>query len=120
MAIGVVAHAQRTVKPVLHGGTGSPSRQPLGATAGATIFNKGGNASTPRAQCWRDVNDVGHPGWGGETQALIYNPKTKKLSDQRTWRGRDGRDTCLLQEQGHGLPTRIRTTGRCHPGTPGG
>jgi len=54
--------------------------KPLGATAGAKIFIKGGNAVdaacamlAATATMW----DVLH--WGGETQALIYNPTTKKV-----------------------------------------
>jgi gamma-glutamyltranspeptidase/glutathione hydrolase len=70
-----------TQKPPLHGKhwmgiTGKP----LAATAGAMIFSKGGNAidascAMLAATCtmWDVLS------WGGETQALIYNPKTKKV-----------------------------------------
>ncbi len=70
-----------TQKPPLHGRhwmgiTGKP----LAATAGAMIFTKGGNAvdascAMLAATCtmWDVLS------WGGETQALIYNPKTKKV-----------------------------------------
>lgn len=54
--------------------------KPLAATAGAMIFSKGGNAidascAMLAATCtmWDVLS------WGGETQALIYNPKTKKV-----------------------------------------
>jgi gamma-glutamyltranspeptidase/glutathione hydrolase len=54
--------------------------KPLAATAGAIIFQKGGNAvdaacAMIAATCtmWDTL------GWGGETQALIYNPQTKKV-----------------------------------------
>ena len=54
--------------------------KPLAATAGATTFNKGGNAvdaacAMLAATCtmWDVLS------WGGETQALIYNPKTGKV-----------------------------------------
>lgn len=54
--------------------------KPLAATAGAKIFEKGGNAvdaacAMLAATC--TMFDV--LSWGGETQALIYNPKTKKV-----------------------------------------
>src|SRR5512139_3192354 len=74
-------YAQHTQKPVLHGRQwmALPGK-PLAATAGATIFNKGGNAvdaacAMLAATCtmWDVLS------WGGETQALIYNPKTKKV-----------------------------------------
>src|ERR687893_1333382 len=73
--------AQRTAKPVLHGRhwMAIPGK-PLAATAGAIVFQKGGNAvdaacSMLAATCtmWDTLS------WGGETQALIYNPKTGKV-----------------------------------------
>jgi gamma-glutamyltranspeptidase/glutathione hydrolase len=54
--------------------------KPLAATAGSIIFQRGGNAvdaacAMLAATCtmWDVLS------WGGETQALIYNPKTKKV-----------------------------------------
>lgn len=70
-----------TQKPPLHGSHWmAVSGKPLTASAGASIFYKGGNAVD--AACgmlavsctmWDVLS------WGGETQALIYNPKTKKV-----------------------------------------
>jgi gamma-glutamyltranspeptidase/glutathione hydrolase len=71
----------RTEKPILHGRHWvAITGKPLGATAGASIFLKGGNAVDAAcgmlgAVC--TMYDV--LSWGGETQALIYNPKTKKV-----------------------------------------
>ena len=73
--------AQKTQKPVLHGKNWMAiTGKPLAATAGATIFNQGGNAvdascAMLAATCtmWDVLS------WGGETQALIYNPRTKKV-----------------------------------------
>ena len=52
----------------------------LAANAGAMIFTQGGNAvdaacAMLAASCtmWDVLS------WGGETQAIIYNPKTKKV-----------------------------------------
>ena len=73
--------AQRTEKPVLHGRHWvAITGKPLGATAGALIFAKEGNAVDAAcamlgATC--TMYDV--LSWGGETQALIYNPHTKKV-----------------------------------------
>src|SRR5678816_1755504 len=70
-----------THKPVLYGRhwvviTGKP----LGATAGAKIFERGGNAVDAACAMLAVVctmyDDVS---WGGETQALIYNPLTRKV-----------------------------------------
>ena len=74
-------HAQRTVKPILHGRHWMAiTGKPLGATAGATIFSQGGNAidaACAMLAATATMYDV--LSWGGETQALIYNPKTKKV-----------------------------------------
>jgi len=73
--------AQPTQKPPLHGKNWMAiTGKPLAATAGSIIFNKGGNAvdaacAMLAATCtmWDVLS------WGGETQALIYNPKTKQV-----------------------------------------
>lgn len=75
------ALSQQTQKPVLHGKHWMAiTGKPLAATAGSMIFQKGGNAvdaacAMLAATCtmWDVLS------WGGETQALIYNPKTKKV-----------------------------------------
>jgi gamma-glutamyltranspeptidase/glutathione hydrolase len=54
--------------------------KPLGATAGAMMFQRGGNAvdaACAMIAATSTMWDVLH--WGGETQALIYNPRTKKV-----------------------------------------
>jgi gamma-glutamyltranspeptidase/glutathione hydrolase len=70
-----------TQKPVLHGRhwvaiTGKPP----GATAGAKMFEHGGNAIDAACAMLAVVctmyDDVS---WGGETQALIYDPRQKKV-----------------------------------------
>ena len=78
---GRAGRAQRTQKPPLHGRHWMAiTGKPLGATAGAMIFQKGGNAVdaacamlAATATMWDTLS------WGGETQALIYNPKTGKV-----------------------------------------
>ena len=81
ISLAAVGSAQRTVKPVIYGKHWiAITGKPLGATAGAIIFSKGGNAvdaacAMLAATC--TMYDV--LSWGGETQALIYNPKTKKV-----------------------------------------
>ena len=70
-----------TQKPPLHGRHWMAiTGKPLAATAGAMIFAQGGNAvdascSMLAATCtmWDVLS------WGGETQALLYNPKTKQV-----------------------------------------
>ena len=71
----------RTEKPVLHGKHWMAiTGKPLGATAGAMIFQKGGNAVDATCAMLAAVCTMYDVlSWGGETQALIYNPKTKKV-----------------------------------------
>lgn len=71
----------RTVKPPLHGRHWMAiSGKPLATTAGVMIFQKGGNAVdaacamiAASATIWDVLS------WGGETQALIYDPRTRKV-----------------------------------------
>ena len=54
--------------------------KPLGATAGAMAFQKGGNAIDAACAMLGAVSTMWDTlGWGGETQALIYNPHTGKV-----------------------------------------
>ena len=73
-------HSQ-TNKPILHGKHWiAITGKPLGATAGAMIFNDGGNAvdaACAMVAATATMWDV--LGWGGETQALIYHPELKKV-----------------------------------------
>src|SRR6059036_676425 len=73
--------AQRTQKPALHGRHWvAITGKPLGAEAGAMIFQKGGNAVDAACAMLAAVTTMWDVlSWGGETQALIYNPRTKKV-----------------------------------------
>jgi gamma-glutamyltranspeptidase/glutathione hydrolase len=75
------AQSTRTAKPVLHGRHWvAITGKPLAATAGAMTFARGGNAvdaacAMLAATCtmWDTL------GWGGETQALVFDPHTRKI-----------------------------------------
>ncbi|MDW7761702.1 MAG: gamma-glutamyltransferase [Acidobacteriota bacterium] len=73
--------AVRTEKPILHGKHWvAITGKPMAATAGAMMFMKGGNAVDAACAMLGAVctmHDV--LSWGGETQALIYNPKTGEV-----------------------------------------
>jgi gamma-glutamyltranspeptidase len=63
-------------RPTLDRHTGKP----LGATAGAMMFARGGNAVDAACAMLAAVTTMWDVlSWGGETQALIYNPKLKKV-----------------------------------------
>ena len=70
-----------TNKPVLHGKHWvAITGKPLAATAGAMIFQKGGNAvDAACAMLAATTTMFDSLAWGGETQALIFNPKTGKV-----------------------------------------
>src|ERR1700732_1728059 len=85
VAMLLVAAAQtaqaRTQKPPLHGRHWmAVTGKPLAATAGAMIFQKGGNAVDAACAMIAATSTMWDTlSWGGETQALIYNPNTGKV-----------------------------------------
>ena len=83
--VSISSFAQQTQKPPLHGKNWmSITGKPLAAQAGAMIFGKGGNAvDAPCAMLAATCTMWDVLSWGGETQALIYNPRTKKIEISR-------------------------------------
>jgi gamma-glutamyltranspeptidase/glutathione hydrolase len=73
--------AQRTAKPPLHGRHWMAiTGKPLAATSGAMMFQKGGNAVDAACAMIATTSTMWDVlSWGGETQALIYNPHTGKV-----------------------------------------
>jgi gamma-glutamyltranspeptidase/glutathione hydrolase len=115
--------AQQTQKPPLHGKNWMAiTGKPLAATAGATIFNKGGNAvdaacAMLAATCtmWDVLS------WGGETQALIYNPKTGKvISINAMGVAPTGATPAFFKGKGYDFPPEYGPLAATTPGTPGG
>jgi gamma-glutamyltranspeptidase/glutathione hydrolase len=123
VAVGIVADAQRTVKPVLHGRHWvAITGKPLGATAGAMIFNKGGNAVDATCAMLGAVSTMWDTlGWGGETQALIYNPKTKKvIGINALGVAPTGATPAYFKSKGMAYPPEYGPLAAVTPGTPGG
>jgi gamma-glutamyltranspeptidase/glutathione hydrolase len=81
LIVAVSISAQRTAKPVLHGRHWvAITGKPLAATAGAAVFQRGGNAvDAACAMLGAACTMYDTLGWGGETQALVYNPQTRKV-----------------------------------------
>jgi gamma-glutamyltranspeptidase/glutathione hydrolase len=79
--IGVVHVRSQTEKPPLHGRYWvAIAGKPLGTTAGAKIFDRGGNAvDAACAMLGALCTMYDDLSWGGETQALIYDPQKKKV-----------------------------------------
>src|SRR6266516_3945228 len=81
VSIAVVVSLAATNKPPLHARKWlAITGKPLAATAGATIFQKGGNAVDAACAMIAATSTMWDTlSWGGETQALIYNPHTGKV-----------------------------------------
>lgn len=96
--------------------------KPLAATAGSMIFQKGGNAvdascAMLAATCtmWDVLS------WGGETQALIYNPKTKKvIAINAMGVAPTGATPEFFKSKGMNFPPQYGPLAATTPGTPGG
>ncbi|MCR4339599.1 MAG: gamma-glutamyltransferase [Gemmatimonadaceae bacterium] len=111
------------MKPPLHGRHWMAiTGKPLGATAGAMIFQKGGNAVdaacamlAATATMW----DVLH--WGGETQALIYHPGLKKvIGINALGVAPSGATAAYYRSRGFTYPPEYGPLAAITPGTPGG
>jgi gamma-glutamyltranspeptidase/glutathione hydrolase len=115
--------AQRTEKPVLHGKHWvAITGKPMSATAGAMIFQKGGNAVDAAcamlaagATMWDVLS------WGGETQALIYDPHQKKvIAINALGVAPTGATPEYFKDKGLRYPPEYGVDAMVTPGTPGG
>src|SRR5262249_18366501 len=129
LAVGLVllpaaaAAQMKPAKPVLHGSHWmAVTGKPLAATAGAKIFERGGNAvdaaaAMIAATCtmWDTLS------WGGETQALIYNPGTKKvIGIDALGVAPTGATADFFKQKGMKYPPEFGPLAAVTPGTPGG
>jgi gamma-glutamyltranspeptidase / glutathione hydrolase len=121
--IAFTAFSQQTQKPVLHGRQWMAiTGKPLAATAGSMIFQKGGNAVDAAcamlgATCtmWDVLS------WGGETQALIYNPKTGKvIGINALGAAPTGATAEFYKSKGYHFPPEFGPLAAVTPGTVGG
>ncbi|MEV4883500.1 gamma-glutamyltransferase [Chitinophaga ginsengisegetis] len=115
--------AQQTQKPPLHGKNWmAVTGKPLAATAGAMIFQQHGNAvdaacAMLAATCtmWDVLS------WGGETQALIYNPKTGKvIAINALGVAPTGATPAFYKGKGYDFPPEYGPLAAVTPGTAGG
>jgi gamma-glutamyltranspeptidase/glutathione hydrolase len=81
LAVAPALAQEKTQKPPLHGSHWMAiTGKPLAATAGARMFERGGNAVDAACAMLAATSTMWDVlSWGGETQALVYNPKTKKI-----------------------------------------
>ena len=111
-----------TTRPVLLGKhwvaiTGKPQ----GATAGAMMFQQGGNAVDAAAAMLAVTSTMWDVlGWGGETQALIYNPNTGEVVGiNGLGVAPTGATVEFFREQGMNFPPEFGPLAAVTPGTPG-
>ena len=122
-SIGSTGAFAATVKPVLHGRHWvAITGKPLGATAGAMIFQKGGNAVDAACAMLGATSTMWDTlGWGGETQALIFNPKTGKvIGINALGVAPSGATPALFEERKLPYPPEYGPLAAVTPGTPGG
>src|SRR5204863_5755637 len=114
---------RRTQKPPLHAEHWlAITGKPLSATAGALLFAKGGNAVDAAAA----MLAAGCTMWdtlscGGETQALIFNPKTNKvIGINALGVAPTGATADYYHAKGYRYPPEYGPLAAVTPGTPGG
>jgi len=115
--------AQRPQKPVLHGKHWvAITGKPMAATAGSMMFVKGGNAVdaacamlAATATMWDVLS------WGGETQALIFNPNTREVVGINALGvAPTGATADFFKGKGYRFPPETGVYSAVTPGTPGG
>jgi gamma-glutamyltranspeptidase / glutathione hydrolase len=117
------ASAQKTQKPPLHGRKWMAiTGKPLAATAGSMMFQKGGNAVDAACAMIAATSTMWDTlSWGGETQALIYNPHTKKvIGINALGVAPSGATADYYRSKGLQYPPEYGPLAAVTPGTPGG
>ena len=112
-----------TAKPVLHGRHWvAITGKPLAATAGAMMFQKGGNAVDAACAMLAATSTMWDTlGWGGETQALVYNPHTKKVvAVNALGVAPTGATPEFYKSKGMSFPPEFGPLAAVTPGTPAG
>ena len=113
----------RTAKPPLHARHWMAiTGKPLAATAGAMTFQKGGNAVDAAAAMLAATCTMWDTlGWGGETQALIWNPRASKVIGLNALGvAPTGATPDFYRAKGLEYPPEHGPLAAVTPGTPGG
>ncbi len=117
------AQTPRTFKPPLHAQHWlAITGKPLAATAGARIFERGGNAVdaacamiAATATMWDVLS------WGGETQALIWHPRERRvIAINALGVAPSGATVEFFRARGMERPPEFGPLAAVTPGTPGG
>ncbi len=114
---------RRTAKPPLHARHWiAITGKPLAATAGAMMFQKGGNAVDAACAMLAAVTTMWDVlSWGGETQALIYHPTLRKvIGINALGVAPSGATAAFYKSKVHRYPPEHGPLAAVTPGTPGG
>ncbi len=123
VAPSLAQQAPRTFKPPLHAQHWlAITGKPLAATAGARIFERGGNAVdaacamiAATATMWDVLS------WGGETQALIWHPRERRvIAINALGVAPSGATVEFFRARGMERPPEFGPLAAVTPGTPGG
>ena len=113
----------RTQKPPLYGSHWMAiTGKPLAATAGAMMFQRGGNAVDAACAMIAATSTMWDVlSWGGETQALVYDPRTKKvIAINGLGIAPTGATPEFYRSKGYEYPPAYGPLAALTPGTPGG
>jgi gamma-glutamyltranspeptidase/glutathione hydrolase len=113
----------KTQKPPLHGQRWMAiTGKPLAATAGAMMFQRGGNAVDAACAMIAATSTMWDVlSWGGETQALIYDPRVKKVvAINGLGVAPSGATAEFYRGKGYKYPPEHGPLAAVTPGTPGG
>jgi gamma-glutamyltranspeptidase / glutathione hydrolase len=123
LATAIAVLPAATNKPPLHARKWlAITGKPLAATAGAMIFQKGGNAVDAACAMIAATSTMWDTlSWGGETQALIYNPHTGKVVGVNALGvAPTGATPEYFRGKGMAYPPEYGPLAAVTPGTPGG
>jgi len=115
--------SQSTQKPPLHGKNWMAiTGKPLAATAGSIVFQQGGNAVDAAIAMLASTCTMWDVlSWGGETQALIYNPKTGKvIGINALGVAPTGATANFFKDKSYSFPPEYGPLAAVTPGTVGG
>jgi gamma-glutamyltranspeptidase/glutathione hydrolase len=113
----------KTEKPPLYGKHWMAiTGKPIAATAGAMIFQRGGNAVDAACAMIAATSTMWDTlSWGGETQALIYDPRSRKVvAINGLGVAPTGATPEYFKSRGYAFPPEYGPLAAVTPGTPGG
>jgi len=119
----VVRTFAKTQKPPLHGQHWMAiTGKPLAATAGAMMFQRGGNAVDAACAMIAATSTMWDVlSWGGETQALVYDPRARKVvAINGLGIAPSGATPEFFRKRGMEFPPAYGPLAAVTPGTPGG